>query len=675
RVLAAVGLLGALVVPLLVASVTPSILGLNLYIALIVAVALWLAARRSWGWLEACALGGATVWLTFPMAEDDSLLNFGLGVAGLAIVTALLLRRLVRAPALPNRAVWSWFGWLGFIVLTALWNDAGGHWTPASLALPVLFTLCVAALSLRGEADRRWPALMIVAVLFAVIFPSLVRPDWLSEIPGWSALSALMAGGLALVSLSVANRVEAPRVATALVGTVGVALLVLATSRMPFYDAQFGVDAVLSGFVLAGLFGVAVIFQPRSAVQRAAMGLFVLCWAVATFGLGDHRPELTLPETSLLLSGGFALGLLWILRRTDEIVRSLGVVLGGLAGWVAMTAVAESATHISVTPWFNELWLFFGVPGGVAAAGAVALSRLGGTEPNGSRPDLAVSLLRAGACVFAGLLLVFLMHHALNGGDLQAEVGFEDLAVQLLVAFALMAGLAGLRGQLLDWPDGRPVTGAEIGPFLLPGLAVGVSLLSLSAFAALQLVGWNPLFTSDTRIGGHPVFNALLIGYGLPAGLLAWMAWRAQGRRPVWFVRSVALLAGLSWLAWITAQIRRLAHGSGSQESGSQESEGQDIAIEIGRVPWDNVELYAVSAAWLLTGLAVLAAGSWTQRRDLRLASAALITLTTLKVFLVDMSELEGALRALSFIGLGVALIGIGRLYQRVLSGKQANEA
>jgi len=55
------------------------------------------------------------------------------------------------------------------------------------------------------------------------------------------------------------------------------------------------------------------------------------------------------------------------------------------------------------------------------------------------------------------------------------------------------------------------------------------------------------------------------------------------------------------------------------------------------------------------------------KRRDVRLASAIVITATVLKAFLVDMASLEGALRALSFVVLGVVLIIIGRVYQRVL--------
>jgi uncharacterized membrane protein len=50
-----------------------------------------------------------------------------------------------------------------------------------------------------------------------------------------------------------------------------------------------------------------------------------------------------------------------------------------------------------------------------------------------------------------------------------------------------------------------------------------------------------------------------------------------------------------------------------------------------------------------------------------RLASAAVVLLTVAKVFLVDMADLTGVWRALSFIGLGLVLVGIGLLYQRLL--------
>ena len=58
-------------------------------------------------------------------------------------------------------------------------------------------------------------------------------------------------------------------------------------------------------------------------------------------------------------------------------------------------------------------------------------------------------------------------------------------------------------------------------------------------------------------------------------------------------------------------------------------------------------------------------------RPVLRAASAVLVVLTVLKVFLIDMAQLEGVLRAFSFMGLGICLIGIGLFYQRVLGRRE----
>ena len=61
--------------------------------------------------------------------------------------------------------------------------------------------------------------------------------------------------------------------------------------------------------------------------------------------------------------------------------------------------------------------------------------------------------------------------------------------------------------------------------------------------------------------------------------------------------------------------------------------------------------------------------------QSVRLASAAVVTLTVLKVFFVDMADLTGIYQALSFLGLGGVLIGIGWFYQRLLFPRHAAEA
>jgi uncharacterized membrane protein len=65
--------------------------------------------------------------------------------------------------------------------------------------------------------------------------------------------------------------------------------------------------------------------------------------------------------------------------------------------------------------------------------------------------------------------------------------------------------------------------------------------------------------------------------------------------------------------------------------------------------------------------VALLAAGIWYRSLPLRASSAAVVVLSVLKVFLVDMGGLTGIWRALSFLGLGAVLIGIGWFYQRLL--------
>jgi uncharacterized membrane protein len=51
------------------------------------------------------------------------------------------------------------------------------------------------------------------------------------------------------------------------------------------------------------------------------------------------------------------------------------------------------------------------------------------------------------------------------------------------------------------------------------------------------------------------------------------------------------------------------------------------------------------------------------------------LSLVILKAFVIDMSHLEGLLRALSFIGLGICLVGIGWLFQKMQGKPALNEA
>ena len=103
-------------------------------------------------------------------------------------------------------------------------------------------------------------------------------------------------------------------------------------------------------------------------------------------------------------------------------------------------------------------------------------------------------------------------------------------------------------------------------------------------------------------------------------------------------------------LAYLSLEVTRLYHGP---------------VLTVG--PTSNAEQYTYSAVWLAFGVALLIAGVLLRSQPARMASAAVVLITIAKVFLLDLAVLEGPFRALSFIGLGLVLVGIGWLYQRLL--------
>ena len=130
---------------------------------------------------------------------------------------------------------------------------------------------------------------------------------------------------------------------------------------------------------------------------------------------------------------------------------------------------------------------------------------------------------------------------------------------------------------------------------------------------------------------------------------------RPHRSHPLWLAYCLHRLSGVALaFAWDTLSVRRYWHGEGIAD-------------------WKGFlqpETYTYSVVWLLLGVLLLAVGSKVDSRSIRLASAGLVLIAVVKVFLIDMSNLEGILRALSFIGLGAVLIGIGLFYQKILSGK-----
>jgi uncharacterized membrane protein len=282
---------------------------------------------------------------------------------------------------------------------------------------------------------------------------------------------------------------------------------------------------------------------------------------------------------------------------------------------------------IGTTPIFNWLLYGYGVP---AAAFWFA-----GTVLRKRDDDRPCRMVESAAILFTVLTLFLEIRHYMTGGDIYRQTSaLGELALQICSGLAMAIGLEHIRHR----------TGSivyDAGALIIAGLTFGGIVLGLWMVR-------NPLFTGEP-VGG-PFFNLVLLGYGIPAVLAIVLALQTRRLRPDPYRIVAAATAVLLMLSYLTLQVTRLY-------------QGPMLSVRI----TSDVEQYTYSVVWLAYGVALLLFGIAFRSQPARIASAAITLMTVGKVFVIDMAGLTGVFRALSFIGLGLVLVGIGWLYQRLL--------
>jgi uncharacterized membrane protein len=287
---------------------------------------------------------------------------------------------------------------------------------------------------------------------------------------------------------------------------------------------------------------------------------------------------------------------------------------------------------VGTTPIFNWLLYGYGIP---AAAFWFA-----GWQMRQRADDLPSRMVDSAAILFTVLLAVLEIRHMMNDGDVyRSSGGLAELAVQVCVGLAMAIGLEHVRertGSIVHNVGAQLVAG-----FTLLAIVFGLGIAD------------NPLVTGEP-VGGL-VLNNILLGYGLPAVLAIVLALKTRGRRPNGYRICAATVAVALALAYLSLEVTTFYHGP-----------------VLTRGPTTNPEQYTYSVVWLAFGVVLLVAGIFLRSTPARLASAAIVVLTVGKVGVVDSSDLTGIYRALSFIGLGLVLVCIGLLYQRLLFPQRA---
>ncbi len=169
--LAALGLVGAYVTPLLVASDTPNYWALYIYLAVVTGASFALARIRLWRWLAVTAVAFGLVWVLPGVLDNrvDALAAHLFHViAGLALVAALIVSGLLYGPEpAPGEIDKMSSGTLAAWLLGALLLTLASHHDPAALTVFTLLTAATLAIAWRTEAAAG--AVAAAAALVAVV--------------------------------------------------------------------------------------------------------------------------------------------------------------------------------------------------------------------------------------------------------------------------------------------------------------------------------------------------------------------------------------------------------------------------------------------------------------------------------------------------------------------------
>lgn len=629
---ALMGLVGGFVAPWVAGMGASNLPSLLLYLAVFVAALFGLAIWRRWLWLLVLASGGGLLWslaMLFAASSNLALLGGFIAVTGGGAILAANRFGFEKGP----------------------WSELA-RFAPMTLALVQL-------------------ALLLPKVEYSVI-------GWLL----YFALSALA------IALAWRDKLLVPLVAGALVVSLSPMGMAWETDGV----SQRNIAATLAILLLFGLCGHIRSRQSADASNLWAIIGFAapaLCWftAAASLGISNENLWAALAWAAALPAAWTAWE--WHKKQHDPALQKWATGAAGIMLWCATGLLlgedwfptSAALTALGIAAWANitnGIWerrislfplgvailtavifsyqFFDAIGGSLSGAGAI-MNRLPSIN-DAARSTLVPAVLittiawvrhfatgqrtRTLAMVVGGAgVAAFLWLMAKQIGNIVSpsdfiRLGFAERAIitHLFLAFGWVA---------LNQFYKRP---AWLRLRSIAFMFLGIGLFRVIWF---DLVLHNPLFDPQA-VGPVPVANLATVHFALVA---AW-AWLLAPRLPARFpIKGISL--GMMIVA-VGLTVRQTFQGT---------------LLSLAEVT--NSENYAYSAAFMLLAVAWLVLGINSGLTLLRIAGLLLLTLVTLKVFLVDAAALAGLLRILSFLGLGIALIGIGWAYGRVMQSKKQN--
>lgn len=661
--LAIVGVFGALAAPFLVAGESESSHFLQLYFAGIAAVALSIDTIKRWAWLS--SLGLIAVFVASFMlysANDNELYLIAFALIIMALSATIPMRSLV--PKHSGERVF-YLNWRKKSDDTDTEHReqsefptrlAFGAFVASSLVIgmayvfhPPAFWLSLAGLTILLIASIIWmeeaPALRDVAYLPAAIglgvfgfeahtygdvqrswFQNALRPelDFASPVLAVLLLGAL---GISLAFAWRSSRNGQLRLVDAGIAAVyaSVAAVIAEVAWSPSYVLGSGNWALYLSVIAIAMTVLAKRFSRKDGADRLRTAMFALsAISMLSFGLvvmlGSFALTLALAvmvAVAAWMGGKFDLPLFDRYMQVGVVIVTWRLVIYPGAFWAFDAALWEFA---------------------LAFLGTIALFIAAYFLKRKEAITGVTVMLESAIWSLAGAFLTILLirYYA------ELEVGFEFVEVSLVGLIWLISSA----NQLYRLRGGAELRRTRIVLASIYGL-IG------SAFLAVALFVVNPLFDRSALVSGPYVVDSLAAAYLLPALLLAVVALRF-GHLPLLLRKRLGAVSALLGALYVGAEIRRWWQGDNLAGHGVLDG-----------------ELYSYTVAMMLAAAALLVLAFMRQSSLLRRLALVAVGLAVAKVYLIDMSGLDGLLRVVSFLVFGLVLIAMAWV-NRIL---QKNEA
>jgi uncharacterized membrane protein len=380
----------------------------------------------------------------------------------------------------------------------------------------------------------------------------------------------------------------------------------------------------------------------------AAVGALLLFELVTTETLDYFRHfSLTLPATftSLGFSRSMTLAMVWVAYAAPMIALSLDTTRRpqlwsgvGAFGGAALLVIAAGSSYRPIgafTPLLNlRLAAFLAVIGGGLALGwwlrrnrqraawiAAALA-----------PGLALLLWLGFELITAETHDYFTRLMLDAGPAATATLIFQETMAMALVWLAYALPLVGAGRRALSQVM----------------VYAGLIVFGCAALVAAGL-GWA---MAPAGMGGPLLLlRGLVFAAVIGGGLRIWF-WLSADRQRYGWLRSMLLPAQVL-LILILLELLSVETWDGFQQ------------VSAGQAAENYLQQLALSLAWLVYSIGLLAFGIWRRITVARLMAIGLFGLTILKIFIYDLAFLPTLYRIFSFMGLGIILLSVSYLYQR----------